>query len=122
MKPRPPARPEMWCAQPVSLTSLGGLDLHQAFHVVLLAERRLVDLAGGVSRDRVEDDAARPLVAGQLRAELKDLLLCAGAASLQLDDGRRDLPEALVGQSDDRYVLDRLPLMIISLARSRMYT
>ena len=72
-------------------------------------EQGLLDLARRVSRHLGEDHLARALVAGQLEAELVDVILRGVlAALLELDDGGGDLSQALVGQADDGHVLDRV--------------
>ena len=54
-----------------------------------------------------KDDLARALVARQPQAELLDVFLRDGrGVGLELDDGARDLAQALVGDADDGDVLD----------------
>ena len=82
------------------------LGLHQAHAAVFLPQLGLFDLAGGVAGHVGKDDLPGPLIPGQVGAELVDLALGAGHAVLYLNDGRGDLAQALVRQTDDGHIVD----------------
>ena len=88
--------------------SVGGCFFHQAACGVAFAELGLFNLACGVTRDVGEDELAGALITGEGEAELVDLLLGAGHAVLDLDDGGGDLTQTVVGEADNGYVADLL--------------
>ena len=89
-------------------TSVGRRLLDQTSRGVTLAELGLFDLARGIARHVGEDDLAGTLIARQTHAKLVDLLLGAGHALLDLNDGRGNLAQTLVGQADNGNVADLL--------------
>ncbi len=73
---------------------------------VLLAKNGLFNFAGGIPRYLFEDDFPRSLIAGKLLTEFVDFVFRTGYAVLELDNGKRFFAQTLVGNTDNRNVLD----------------
>ena len=86
-----------------SLSSV--LLCNQMFCAIFLAESRLLDFAGGVSRDISENNLLRAFVPRQIPAESINLLLGTFHAFFYGDDSSGNLSETFIRKSNDRHIL-----------------
>ena len=82
------------------------LRFYETSATVNFTKTWLFNLAGGISWNVSENNLAGTLVLRQCKAELINLFLVAFLSLFNLDNCRRNLAKTLVGQTDNRNVLD----------------
>ena len=81
------------------------LFVYDIVRIIHFTEQRLFVFARGVSGNVREDDFAGAFIAGHLFAEIVYLFLRTSHTFIGFHDGGGNFAQALVGQTDDGYVL-----------------
>jgi len=81
---------------------------HQQIGSVHLAQFGLFDLTGGIARHFGKNNLPRPLITGQIKAEIIDFRFGQRHIGFDFDDRGGDFPQPRFRQTDHRHVFDRI--------------